>query len=836
MATDPRAVCDLESASGGCSNPWNDHAFFPVSKDVTDGCFMPGQGDYFGETHWFGVKIRFAANRPDLRDAALALCPSEPAPPQSGRSIRIALTTLAPDSTAFADSFSLGDGRLTQSSSGVRFEADGPAGEGCCDFPAGALPGPDTQAAEMLTSLILFLVAQAGRTPLHASAVMLGETAIVLAGRSGSGKSALALAADRAGFPILSDDTLYVQTEPALRIWARPHAIHVFEKDAPSGAGGGMRYRSGRWKRALPITKTVAAADRALLCVLVHGDKAGLEPMPVDEVVAMLTDAPEPGYDFYGACAADAVRALAHGGCWRLTLSADPADAIALLRGQFSSLSNPHPFHQHYVALVDAIEQRFNVACWRLGDMALWPLARFALYCDLHRAAFGGFSPARRALPLRLAGALLRPLRNRWVARHDRLHQHLRPSAADAILMGDGVSLDQVHGAFQDRFGEPVITALERQGKNTFLMQPGDLSRLPWRRSTFAVNVIESRAMLASLFSSARPELPQHEEVLAFLSDNGITAPSLSRAVLIVRARRMVAAARFFGQILKRVRPRMAFVVNAMAGLAPAFVLACRRNAILCVELQRSPRAAAPMAYGWSRLPPKGYSTLPAVFWTWAEREAPALPPSAFHRDLHGGHTQLAAFLDAEATMATQDDSFHDVSATPYVREILVALQPFERARPLWDALARVIETSPPSWRWWLRRHPAMRPHQDAAFGRLLTLGRPQVIIDPPLSLPALLRRMSVLVSLASGAAIEAAAFDVPTLFLSREASAPFSDLLLSGMARIVGIVDLTAAIAALPAHSPRKPFATGPSLEVSLANLETMAADYAQLCAMTGS
>ena len=52
---------------------------------------------------------------------------------------------------------------------------------------------------EMINTLVLFLVAQAARTPLHASAIMLGDTAIVLAGRSGSGKSSLALAADRAG-------------------------------------------------------------------------------------------------------------------------------------------------------------------------------------------------------------------------------------------------------------------------------------------------------------------------------------------------------------------------------------------------------------------------------------------------------------------------------------------------------------------------------------------------------------------------------------------------------------------------------------------------------------
>jgi hypothetical protein len=164
---------------------------------------------------------------------------------------------------------------------------------------------------------------------------MLGETALVLAGKSGVGKSSLALAANRSGIPVLSDDTVFVQTEPRLRIWAMPKAIHVFEKDAPNDGAHGMRLRNGRLKCALPIARPRHVADRAKLCILTRGTRAALEAIGMDEAVFALTDAPEPGYEFYGKRAMDAAYALASSGCFRLSLSCNPAEAIAVVRDRF---------------------------------------------------------------------------------------------------------------------------------------------------------------------------------------------------------------------------------------------------------------------------------------------------------------------------------------------------------------------------------------------------------------------------------------------------------------------------------------------------------------------
>lgn len=292
-----------------------------------------GRSGILTNARLFGVDIHFTSDREEVLEAALALCPCEDVPScETHAHISIAFKSGSPEPDA-SEADATVEGRcLTWCRGGIYCHAHGGRGEGYCFLPDSFMPDRDGPFGEILNTLILFLVAQLGRTPLHASAVMLGDKAFVLAGRSGSGKSSLALAADRAGLRILSDDTIYVQTAPRLRVWARPHAIHVFEKDVPQGATGPLRYRSGRWKRALPITAAHRMAEQAALCVLERGTAAGLQPLDVKEAVAILTAAPEPGYEFYGPRSEEIIRALARGGCWRLTLSSNPDEAIDLLR------------------------------------------------------------------------------------------------------------------------------------------------------------------------------------------------------------------------------------------------------------------------------------------------------------------------------------------------------------------------------------------------------------------------------------------------------------------------------------------------------------------------
>ena len=488
-------------------------------------------------------------------------------------------------------------------------------------------------------------------------------------------------------------------------------------------------------------------------------------------------------------------------------------------------------FHQHYLIVTDEVERRFRVAGWRSGDVDLWPLARMDLYLDMYVQDTGCPVAPARSRARRGLDVLARPVTTVWNQRSDLRKLRLLPHRADAIFLGDGVSLDRIDGVWEDRFCEPVMSALDTQGRAGFLMQAGDMRRLPRRRPTYPANTIAAAGhMLAPLFA-AQPELQDHGAFLQFLHAQGIQAPSLSASRLARRARIVAASAFAFEQILQSVRPRLAFTVTWYAGLGPAFMLACRRQGVLAVDLQHCPQGGRHKAYGWSGVPARGFNVLPAVFWNWNRNDATHIASWArapWHRSIVGGHPRLDPLLDEEAPTG-------DVE---YRHEVLVALQTTGGRSGLWDRLAEVIAAGPEDWRWWIRRHPAARPEDDRLYAKLVALRGSNICVDAAsLPLPTLLRHVTVIVSAASGVAAEAASFGVPAIFLSRDASGPFGDLIQSDHARVVeDMTTLLAAIAALPTR--RQPMAgeRPPQLAATLGHLEELAGDYRRACAGTSN
>jgi hypothetical protein len=82
-------------------------------------------------------------------------------------------------------------------------------------------------------------------------------------------------------------------------------------------------------------------AGRAALFLLERGDRAALHPISPDQAVERMMALLEPGFDHFREQLPAAIRAVAAGGAWRLTLSADPAEALRLLRDTLDPAVEP---------------------------------------------------------------------------------------------------------------------------------------------------------------------------------------------------------------------------------------------------------------------------------------------------------------------------------------------------------------------------------------------------------------------------------------------------------------------------------------------------------------
>lgn len=284
---------------------------------------------------FLGLPVDFTSNAAALLGAVGRAYADwlDEAPGAARIEIRLALGEVE----AGAEDIQVEGARLTLRGDGGAGEADAATGKAWAVVAPRLLEDPAVLAARVTDTLLLFLLSRSERTPLHAAGVMLGGAAVALAGPSGSGKSTLALAAMERGLPILSDDTLYIQLRPSLKVWGFRRPLHVFPKDAPRFTQG-TRLRGGKLKAVTPLPPEAFApvAERAVVVLLERGEVLALTRLDAEAIAAGLSRL-EPGFDLMPQESALAARALAAGGGWRLTLSRDPGAAIDFLRERLAA-------------------------------------------------------------------------------------------------------------------------------------------------------------------------------------------------------------------------------------------------------------------------------------------------------------------------------------------------------------------------------------------------------------------------------------------------------------------------------------------------------------------
>jgi len=204
----------------------------------------------------------------------------------------------------------------------------------------------------MIEGLTLVLVTACDRYPVHAAAIARGGVALLLAGPPGTGKSTLAYQAHRRGLRVLSDDAVYVQLDPELRVWGLPGRVRLLTTAVthfPELAGRSPTFLAngneklvvqcpGEWPAA-PAPAPVATRARVCLLERTGGSTTvSKAPASSSEVQAFLTDGIGLSRARFGASLDEALRRLAGAGGWRVSLSANPADAMPMFDDMLGEL------------------------------------------------------------------------------------------------------------------------------------------------------------------------------------------------------------------------------------------------------------------------------------------------------------------------------------------------------------------------------------------------------------------------------------------------------------------------------------------------------------------
>lgn len=181
---------------------------------------------------------------------------------------------------------------------------------------------------EILEAVTLALLSHFDRHPVHAAAVALSGRAVLLAAPSGTGKSTLAYHCHLDGLDLLGEDHVRVQLQPRVRVWGWPARVRLL-------AGAATRETAPKDVIHLEADMTPArlVADEMSVCCLTRdGGPAALEPLDGAALARALDEQMAPGFDRFPARWPAVRDALAARGGWRLNLSSDPREGVALVR------------------------------------------------------------------------------------------------------------------------------------------------------------------------------------------------------------------------------------------------------------------------------------------------------------------------------------------------------------------------------------------------------------------------------------------------------------------------------------------------------------------------
>lgn len=137
-------------------------------------------------------------------------------------------------------------------------------------------PAPGVSAADVAIYLnasgLGVLLHQRGQVALHASAVRVGDAAVLFCGRSGAGKSTMAALLNDAGYPLIADDlsTLHVAPDGRLRVWSDGRRLKLWDSAIDGLAIDARRGGQVRGDMAKFYVKPGVQAQEALPVVALY--------------------------------------------------------------------------------------------------------------------------------------------------------------------------------------------------------------------------------------------------------------------------------------------------------------------------------------------------------------------------------------------------------------------------------------------------------------------------------------------------------------------------------------------------------------------------------------
>lgn len=225
-----------------------------------------------------------------------------------------------------------------------------------------------------------------------------------------------------------------------------------------------------------------------------------------------------------------------------------------------------------------------------------------------------------------------------------------------------------------------------------------------------------------------------------------------------------------FEIILKKLNPKVVYLVCFYDMYSMAMSLACHRHKIKVIEYQHGfLNDYYSMHQNWKNIPHKGYELVPDIFWMWSKEDKEKIDKwtnkTSKHKAIVGGNMWISH--------NKKINTYNKFKNQNGKKNILVILQ----YSPLPEFFINFLKTNKENFNWYFRKHP-LHPIPQSLKEFLEIYSYESIEVTSNRNLYETFNFIDVNITLYSSVGFEAQCFHVPSIFMGEIAKYSFKKFL----------------------------------------------------------
>jgi hypothetical protein len=425
------------------------------------------------------------------------------------------------------------------------------------------------------------------------------------------------------------------------------------------------------------------------------------------------------------------------------------------------------------IEIINILELESNIINWKFKDLDFWPLLRLEIYMslsfDLMHMTHNNDKFSR--IKSLIEGNIKFPLKY-----FNDYKNNSNFEKNDILFLSDGISFTKINGKLYEKFIDPLKTEIDKRCLSSLRLDPYHNYHIPrFSSSKFIQPFIDPIIIKEYLTFREESDFDKTNKstILKIFKNLNLEKfnPVLEQAFL--KAKLIYKISIYFEKKLKKVQPKIVFIVYYYGLYGMSMTLACRRLSIPTVDLQHGVQGDLHAAYGnWLNVPKDGFNLLPNYFWCWSKTESNAINQWSHsvgnHEAITGGNMLLEIWKSKEYDFINDYEKiFNQLNFKGY--KILVTLSPGISSSNVLSNLFQVIAETQNQYNWLIRLHPNMLSQKKNVIHDLKSYGIYNYEINQISRLPlyTILNNTDLHITHSSSTVIEASMFGIQSVIIN---------------------------------------------------------------------